>query len=173
MTNVTITYLAMTAPAQLRPKDALSGATVARVPQPMPELNRFFYTAIGGEYGWYERRPWTRTDWLDYLNRPGVETWVLNVEGVPAGYFELAPSDDGSIDIRLFGILSPYVGKGYGGYLLTEAVRRAWAKGASTVTVDTCTLDHASALAHYQARGFQIVDRKTKQVEIPNLTSFD
>ena len=98
---------------------------------------------------------------------------MLSVEGIPAGYFELAPSDDGSIDIRLFGVLSPYVGKGYGGYLLTEAVRRAWSKGPTTVTVDTCTLDHASALAHYQARGFQIVDRKTKQVELPELTTFD
>ena len=44
LTDVTIKFLEMNAPGDLRAKrSALHGVTVARVPEPMPELNRFFY----------------------------------------------------------------------------------------------------------------------------------
>ena len=90
LADVTIRHLEMTAPAELRAKRASrAGVAFARVPQPMPELNRFFYAAIGGEWFWLERRLWTLAEWSAYVSRPEIETWVLSVEGVPAGYAEL------------------------------------------------------------------------------------
>jgi GNAT superfamily N-acetyltransferase len=168
MTEITVTYLAMIDPGQHRPKPLPPNARVAMLPTPMPELNRFFYTAIGGPYTWYERLPWSKQQWHDYVSRPGIETWVLTVDGVPAGYFELVP-DGETVDLRLFGLLAPYTGQGYGGGMLSVAVNRAWERGAKSVTVDTCTLDSPTALSHYRARGFEIVGTKTKVEDLANV----
>jgi len=52
--------------------------------------------------------------------------------------------------------------------LLTATVERAWAMGVGRVWVHTCSLDHPSALANYQARGFKIFDRVEKLEELPD-----
>jgi GNAT superfamily N-acetyltransferase len=54
-------------------------------------------------------------------------------------------------------LLPHAVGTGQGGALLTGAIERAWAMGASRVYVNTCSLDHPAALSNYQKRGFQLV----------------
>src|SRR5262245_57300024 len=149
-------FLEMTAPGDLRPaRSARPDVSVARVGTPMPELNRFFYTAIGGGYYWLDRLPWTYQRWLEYLARPELETWVLSVAGVPAGYFEMEAQPGGDAQIVYFGLLPAFIGQGLGGHLLTVAVERAWQRRARRVWVDTCTLDHPAALVHYQARGFR------------------
>lgn len=168
MTDITVTYLAMSNPGQHCPKRLPVNARVAKVPTPMGELNRFFYETIGGTYTWYERRPWTKDQWQEYVSRAGNETWVLTIDGIPAGFFELVPEGD-TVDIRLFGLLAAYTGQGYGGGMLTVAVNRAWQKGATTVTVDTCTLDSPTALSHYRARGFEIVGTKTKVEDLATI----
>jgi GNAT superfamily N-acetyltransferase len=169
MTDITITYLQMTSPGQLRPaRPARSGVVLARVDPPMPELNRFFYTAIGGDWYWLDRLPWTYERWLDYLSRPELETWVLSVDGVPAGYFEQEMQDGGDVEIVYFGLLSRFIGQGLGGCLLTRAVERGWQRGARRVWLHTCTLDHPAALAHYQARGFQVYRKEVKTQALPS-----
>jgi len=52
---------------------------------------------------------------------------------------------------------------GFGGYLLTHAIRSAWDSGATRVWVHTCTLDHPSALANYVARGMKVYRTETEQ----------
>ena len=54
-------------------------------------------------------------------------------------------------------------GKGLGGLLLTEAIRRAWDFGASRVWVQTCTQDAPTALPNYLARGFRIFKEEPAQ----------
>ena len=78
--DVTIKYLEMNSPGELRPKRASrAGVTVTRVPQPFPELNRFFYAAVGAEYSWVDRLSWPISKWREYLDRPDIETWVMAV----------------------------------------------------------------------------------------------
>ena len=165
--QVTVTYLEMKSPGGLRRKAMPDGARVEMVPQPTPEWNREFYVEVGGEYAWTDRLPWNRERWLEYLEQPGVETWILTFNGQRAGYFELAPQPDGSIDLAYFGLLRDFTGQGLGGALLTFATERAWQKGACTVTVNTCTLDHPAALQHYLARGFQIARTVTRDETTP------
>lgn len=168
-TAVTITHLEMRSPADLRPKDRpRPDALVARVPVPMPELNRFFYTAVGGDWYWLERLGWTRADWLTYLDRPQLETWVVSVGGVPAGYFELERQPGDDVELVYFGLLPAFTGSGLGGWALTEAVRRAWALGAKRVWVHTCDLDHPGALGNYLARGFRVFKTETKEEDLPD-----
>jgi GNAT superfamily N-acetyltransferase len=168
LTDVTIRYLEMTAPGELRAKrSSRSGVAFARVLPAMPELNRFFYAAIGGEWFWLERRPWTFEQWSEWAERADLETWVLSVDGIPAGYCELQQHPNGDTEIKYFGLLPAFVGHGLGAHLLTESVTRAWARGASRVILDTCNLDHPGALGNYIARGFREYRRDVKRKEIP------
>lgn len=165
--SVTTTYLQITDPRELRPKRSpRADVAVVRVTPPMPELNRFFYTAVGASWWWHDRLPWTYEQWRTYLNRPELETWMLTVAGVPAGYCELEAQPDTSVEVAYFGLLPAFVGAGLGGHLLTCAIERGFAMGAHRVWLHTCTLDHPQALANYQARGMHIYKTEVVTAEV-------
>jgi ribosomal protein S18 acetylase RimI-like enzyme len=162
-------YLEMTDPRRLCPSPATGHEVEIKAAEiACPELNRFFYTAVGGDWYWVDRLPWTYDQWLQYLRRPGHETWVLYVAGTPAGYFELQGPSGADVEIASFGLLRQFVGQGLGSYLLTEAIRRAWQKGAARVWVHTSSLDHPSALANYRARGLRLFKEETSPKELPD-----
>lgn len=168
-------YLEMLAPSELRPAlppgsffqpDAPRSVEIRRVEVPSPELNRFFYTAVGGDWYWIDRLPWTIDQWRQSMARPGHETWMLLVAGSPAGYFELDLVAY-EVEIAYFGLLPAFVGQGLGGYLLTAATERAWSLGAARVWVHTSSFDHPQALANYLARGFRLYHEEQSVKELP------
>jgi GNAT superfamily N-acetyltransferase len=167
-TNVTTYYLEMTDPSRLRPSRA-SGQDlrVRRAEIPCPELNRFLYTAVGGDWYWIDRLNWTYDRWLAYVNRPELETWIGYVAGTPAGYYELELQSERNVEIAYFGLLSQFIGRGIGGELLTRAVERAWSMQAMRVWVHTCSLDGPAALANYQTRGFTLYKEEVSEVDLP------
>ena len=110
-----------------------------------PELSRFLYTAVGGPWFWVDRLPWSYDRWRDYLSQPGFETWLAYVKGTPAGYYELAGEAGGLFELVSFGVLPQFTGQGIGGHLLTHAVQRAWASGATRVWLHTSSFDHPRA----------------------------
>lgn len=163
MQTVTTYYLEIRDRSKFRPSTANpADVCVARVDPPLPEVNRFFYTGVGGDWFWTDRLGWSFKEWLEYLSAPKVETWVLSAGGVPAGYYEL-DARSGDPEVAYFGLLPSFVGRGLGGYLLTTAVKRAWQLG-DRVWVHTCSLDHPSALPAYEARGFVEYHRTTAMV---------
>jgi GNAT superfamily N-acetyltransferase len=131
-----------------------------------PELGRFLYTAVGGNWYWIDRLPWTYEQWLEWQGAAGRETWVAYLEGTPAGYFELDASIAGEVELAYFGLLPGFIGMGLGGWLLTRALERAWEHGPARVWVHTCTLDGPNALANYQARGMKVFDVRTEAQEL-------
>lgn len=166
--EVIITHLEL-APADFKPKrSAREGVSFSHVTTPIPELNRFFYAAVGGRWYWIDKRPWTLAQWAERLADPvRIETWILSVGGVPAGYVELERKEGGAVEIDYLGLLSAFIGGGLGAHLLTCAVERAIAMGAKKVLLNTCNLDHPKALANYEARGFRAVRTESKMKEIP------
>jgi GNAT superfamily N-acetyltransferase len=160
-------HLEITDPADFRPTRPRPELRIERAEIPCPELNRFFYTAVGGDLFWLDRVAWTYERWMAWLDRPEVETWIGSVSGTPAGYFELERQAEGSIEIAYFGLLPRFVGQGLGGALLSAAIARAWESGARRVWVHTCSLDHAAALPAYQARGFRIFKTETSVHDLP------
>jgi len=157
MMRVTRWHLVMDAPDQLRPAvRAGPGLEVRRVEGPRPEWSRFLYVAVGRDWQWTDRLTWKPEEWARFAARPEVETWVAWDEGAPAGYYELEHRTDGTVELLYFGLLPAFLGRGFGGPLLTHAVRRAFALGAHRIRLNTCSLDHPAALAAYQARGFRI-----------------
>ncbi|HEX2455368.1 MAG TPA: GNAT family N-acetyltransferase [Vicinamibacterales bacterium] len=151
------TYLELRDPGELHPAriDDLP-VRVERVEECPPSFWRFLYSEVGRRYHWVDRLGWTDQDILNYLHDPSVSLWLLTVAGAPAGYFELRRDPDDAFEVAYFGLLKEFTGRGFGAYLLTEAVERAWALGATRVWLHTSTLDHPAALPNYLKRGFQV-----------------
>lgn len=156
-------YLEMLSPAELRPAPApREPVTISRQDPPDPEVNRQLYVSVGQDWRWIDRLVWTDDQWTAYVHAPDLETWVMRVNGAPAGYFELEVPRDRNAQIKYFGLVPGFVGRGLGGYLLTMAVRRAWESGAKRVWLHTSSLDHPNALANYLARGFRVYDTEER-----------
>src|SRR4030095_12882653 len=130
----------------------------------------FLYTAVGGDWFWIDRLSWTYEQWLAWVDRPELETWIGSVEGTPAGYFELEKQAESNVELASFGLVRPVIGRGLGGALLTAAVERAWRMGATRVWLHTCSLDGPASLANYQARGFRIVKTERLMKDFPDET---
>jgi GNAT superfamily N-acetyltransferase len=167
--QVVRTYLEMLSPEELRP---------ARAPTDSPRLEqvescpisffRYLYTEVGRSYHWTDRLRWSDPQVRAHLDSPEVLLWVLSWRGAPAGYFELRRHQDRSVEVAYFGLLPEFVGRGWGGYLLTLAAQRAWALGPERVWLHTCTMDHPAALPNYRKRGFRPVREEVYTVEVPN-----
>ena len=172
LVDVTTWHLEMLEPSQLRPSPAPPDGVDLRVAvKPTPELGRFLYTAAGGNWYWIDRLTWSYDRWIERFALPRVEVWVMYLEGTPAGFFELDGSVAGDVEIAYFGLMPQYIGRGLGGWLLSEAIRKGWAMGAKRVWVHTCSLDaQPQALANYRARGMRVFKEVTEPVEVPEIT---
>jgi ribosomal protein S18 acetylase RimI-like enzyme len=158
--TVVITYLEMRDPAALRP------AGPPRIPAELrtvadPAVNRHCYETIGADWAWVDRLGWTEERWAAYAE--GVETLLAVTAGQPAaGYAEMRAEPGREVQLAMFGLQRDLHGQGLGGWLLTEATRRAWEMhpgGTRRVWLHTCTLDGPHALANYEARGFEAYRR--------------
>ena len=171
---VRTTWLELPAGAPLRPPSRPRPACeLRRVAAVSPEFCRFLYTAVGYRWNWTRRLPWSYAAWEAYLRRAGLETWVAWVDGAPGGYFELVAGsepDQAGVEITQFGLVPRCTGRGLGGHLLCDAVRRARELGGEAdggrVWLHTCTADHPHALPNYLARGFRPFLEKVEQEEL-------
>ncbi len=169
LTDITTYYLEMTDPGALRPKpNPIQTLTIEQLRQPSPEFNRFLYTAVGGDWYWEDRLPWTYNQWREWVDRSEFQTWVAYVSGSPAGYFELEGQSGSNVEIPSFGLLPAYIGQGLGGHLLSVAINTAWQMGASRVWLHTCSLDHPGALPNYRARGLQVFREEVTLQDVPS-----
>lgn len=161
--EVTVWDLELADPQRLRPGRPPDVEPVLLVAEhPAPELCRFFYQLVGGPWHWVDYLPWSIERWADWCGRPGFHLVTCWVDGVPAGYYEFE-EQDGRAEIIHFGLVERFFGRGLGGWLLTDAVNRAFAiDGIDLVGLNTCSLDGPSALSNYRARGFEVVSERTE-----------
>jgi GNAT superfamily N-acetyltransferase len=162
MLEVTRTFLEMRDPSQLSRK-ALPAAD-ARIVHLAPctvAQYRELYHRVGDKWHWHDRLRWSDARLARQLADPRVSVWALYVGKDLGGYFELESQGDGDVEIVYFGLTSEFIGKGFGGALLSQAADEAFALGAKRVWLHTCTLDSLRALPNYKARGF----RETGKVE--------
>lgn len=152
--EVVRTYVEMRAPDALRAADRPEGAVVSPLTDDDAESYRFFYGEVGSAYHWRDRQDWTNAQIRAHLARADVEVRRLDVDGAPAGFYELVHHPDRSVEIAYFGLLASFHGRGLGRFLLTDAARHAWSSAPARVWLHTCTLDDPAALPNYLARGF-------------------
>ena len=118
------------------------------------DLNKFFYKQIGKQHQWVDRLIWQDKNWIDYVSKKNLKTFILKQNNDYVGYFELI-FDKNVCEIAYFGILKEYIGKGYGGFLLSEALKIGF-KSANRIWVHTCSLDHPNAIENYKSRGMKV-----------------
>jgi len=162
------TFVEMTNYSQFRPAYLNDpDITVMEAKYSLPGFYRFLYSAVGRDYVWNERLTWTDQQLYDYLSSLDVSVWVLYYQGTPAGFIELLrKSQEPGLEIKYFGLIGAFHGRGLGKHLLSFGVQRAWDEKPERVWLHTCTDDGPYALANYQKRGFSIY----KQVTEPNPT---
>jgi GNAT superfamily N-acetyltransferase len=166
--QVVRTYLEMLSPEQLHPAaDPGEPPRLERLEECPGSFFRYLYAEVGRAYHWTDRLAWTDDQVGSHLADPDVSLWLLSSRGAPAGYFELRRHQDRSVEIAYFGLLPEFVGRGWGGYLLTLAVRSAWGLEPERVWLHTCTLDHAAALPNYLKRGFRPVRQEVYTAHLP------
>ncbi len=166
ISTVKVWHLEMTAPPP--PPGGARPYQLRRASVILPELNRFLYMAVGGPCRWYMRKDWNWHQWRSWLARDEIETWIAYFDGTPIGYFELEAQAAGTAEILYFGLITEFIGQGYGKLLLEDAIDRAWQPGRRRVWLHTCSLDHPRALDNYVARGFRVFKEEQIREEIPD-----
>jgi len=161
MSAVKIYYLEMRSFEELKPTDSpVKPLMIMECQIKQFQFNQFLYHFVGAQWQWTDKARWSDNQWRNYAESAQLRTFVAYQAGAIAGYYELQRQDD-TIEISYFGLTEKFIGRGYGGYLLTCAVRDAWSWGARRVWVHTCSLDHPAALLNYQKRGFTLYQQET------------
>jgi GNAT superfamily N-acetyltransferase len=171
LVDVVITYLELTAAdssieSRYRELPAEVELRLERSPA-VATIAGAMYRAVGADFYWLDRVTWTDEQWRVEVDRAGVELWTARIGEEIAGYFELHV-EFGSVELKYFGLTPQFIGRGLGGPLLSAAVRRALSLGPGRVTLNTCTLDHPSALPNYLARGFRTIRSERQQRSLPS-----
>ena len=90
-----------------------------------------------------------------------METYVISDSDDLVGFFELLYNPQlKETEISYFGLLEQYIGKGIGGYALSEAIKNSFERDINRVWLHTCTLDHPNALKNYIARGMTVFKKE-------------
>jgi GNAT superfamily N-acetyltransferase len=153
-TAVVTTYLEMRSPEELRPKRCADARFQIREEIERDwRFNRDLYFAVGEQWDWIDKRPWTDEQWKEYATAPELRTFAAYYGDMLAGYYELRRDTQGGVEIAYFGLLPEFIGRGLGGALLTTAIEEAWRMSPRRVWVHTCNRDHPQALTNYQGRG--------------------
>ena len=129
------------------------------------QLNKFFYKNIGRKHKWIDRLVWSEAQWIDYVSREKVKTYVFKLKDNLAGFFELIThSEKKEVEIAYFGLLEEFQNKNLGSYLLSKAIQKSFKENTNRVWVHTCSLDHKNALNNYLARGMKIFKTETIRI---------
>ncbi len=156
MQAITTYYLEMKTPVALKEKGDAQGIEICEAAIKQFEYNRFLYELVGSQWQWTERLSWSEEQWKSCVEMANHRTWVAYVQGAPVGYYELRRQER-EVEILYFGLAPRFIGRGLGGYLLSQAIKSAWGwQETERVWVHTCSLDHEHALANYKARGMEL-----------------
>jgi len=154
-----VTTLEMTRRPPLRP---LPASPLRLVPweRPDPERYRMLFRRVGGPWLWYSRLAMDDAALAAIVHDPRVQVHVaIDRAGIEIGMLELDLRQPGLCTLAYVGLVPELTGRGHGRWLMAEAMARAWRPGVARVCVNTCTLDHPSALGFYRAQGFTPVRR--------------
>jgi len=174
--TITITFLEMKKTPNRDylspPQDFTNHLTIEKITQPSLPFYRFLYNTVGDPWGWWERKKLSDAVLTNLIQNPEIEIYVLYVHGDPAGFFELDRRTPEVCNLSYFGLMPHFIGKKLGPYFLDYAIKQSWGPKSSPprkVTVNTCSLDHPSALSLYQRHGFQAYRQSDILIDNPFL----
>ena len=163
-----VTYLDMHA----RPAGEVSASPLSlrRLERPDPQQYRELFRLIGAPWLWFSRLIMDDSKLAAIIQHAGVELYSVEDEtGRDVGMLELDFREPHECELAFIGLVPELSGKGYGRWLLAEAVERAWRDGVRRVHVHTCSLDHPAALSAYRRAGFSPYKRAIERFPDPRL----
>jgi GNAT superfamily N-acetyltransferase len=153
--DVITTLLEMRARPSLPPTRTLRSGMLLRLDPPTAGFYRYLYRTVGEAWGWTERAEMGDDELLDVITDPRVDVFVMYVGGVPAGFFELDRRVEREVELRHFGLVPDFWGRGLAKRLLASAVETAWDHEPKRVWVRSTSLEHPRGLLIYQWAGFE------------------
>lgn len=160
-----VTHLAMEPPfRQIGAVAWPNDVHFAKVEAMPVDTYRALYDAVGRKWHWVNRRNLSDTQLTGLIHHRATEIYVLSRHGKSIGFVELNFRLFPQIEIVFVGLIEEEIGKGLGTLMVRQALALILSRAPHRIIIQTCTLDHPSALQLYQKYGFFAVNRK--QVEI-------
>lgn len=164
-----VTSLEMAARPPLRPMPA-SPLRLVPWPNPKPAAYRILFARVGAPWLWFSRLAMDDVALGAIIGDPEVSICaVVDRAGIEIGLLELDFREPGLCELSFFGLVPELAGKGHGGWLMANALARAWRPGVTRVWVHTCTLDHPAALGFYRRSGFTAFARAVETFPDPRV----
>ena len=166
-----VTYLEMRDPPDLPSVQRPEGWTLQRIDHDRPRYRSLFRT-VGEPWLWFSRAVMPDDALAAILDDPRVEAYALHDGTGDVGLLELDFRTDDEVELAFLGLVPGFIGQGAGRFLMSEAIRRAFARPTRRFFVHTCTLDSPSALAFYIRSGFTPYRRAIEVADDPRLHGF-
>ena len=123
---------------------------------------RKYYYGVGEKHFWLDRMVMPDEELFEKINANNVAIFLFYVNKEIAGYIEFV-KEEKYVEILYFGLLTAYIGKGYGKYFLQWVIAKAWSYKPEWIQLNTCTLDHPNAPGTYKKAGFTEIRKETHQ----------
>jgi GNAT superfamily N-acetyltransferase len=164
-----VTTLEMRRRPPLRPTPA-SPLRLVRWERPDPDRYRALFRRVGAPWLWFSRLVMDDAALRAVVQDPAVHVHaVTDPAGIEVGMLELDYRQAGACELGYVGLVPELAGKGHGGWLMAEALARAWRRDVTRVWVHTCTLDHPAALPFYRRHGFVATGRTIETFADPRV----
>ncbi len=121
---------------------------------------RALYDDVGRRWHWVNRRLLTDRQLSAIIHHPTTEIFTLKNNDRPIGFVELNFKLFPQVEIVFVGLVAAAIGQGLGSLMLQRVIDYVYTRAPSRIIIQTCTLDHPSALPLYQRYGFTPVGRK-------------
>lgn len=164
-----VTHLEMHAPAQTRDTAIPRGLSFERI-TPDIDSYRDLFRRVGTDWLWYGRLVMPDAALDAILQDPAVHLFALCRDGKHEAMLELDFRVEGQCELAYFGLTRALIGTGAGRYLMTQAIRLAWAEPIRRFHVHTGTIDSPQALAFYIRSGFTAYRRQVEVDDDPRVS---
>lgn len=164
-----VTTLEMRARPPARPLPD-SPLRLVRWARPEPAKYRALFMRVGAPWLWYSRLAMSDAQLRAAIDRPETQVHaVVDRAGIEVGLLEFTHPEPDWCALDYFALVPELAGRGHGRWLMAMAMALMWRPGVAFVRVNTCTLDHPSALNFYRAQGFEPVSRAIETFPDPRI----
>lgn len=147
-----------------------SGLTLERWFEPPVADYLALFRAVGEPWLWTSRLLMDTDTVEEILHHPATEIHIVREGDTPVGFIELDFRVTGQCEIGFFGLVASMNGKGYGHWMMGQALRMAWRDDIKRVWLHTCTQDSPRALPFYRQNGFRVFKQQFDLMPDPRLT---
>ena len=160
--KTTVTHLEMMPPfLPVKPNAGWpDGISFAREMDISVATYRGLYDQVGRQWHWVNRRMLTDRQLSAIIHHPATEIFTLKNRDRAIGFVELNFKLFPQVEIVFVGLIEDAIGRGLGSRMLERVIDYIYTRAPSRIIIQTCTLDHPSALPLYQRRGFTPIGRR-------------